>query len=325
MDEEQEKKEEETKEEIIEDMEESGTPEDMAEKEEKIAEKTEEKFEKEIEEEKPVEEAKEETFKEDTHQENEVKEDEKKDVELYSDSNDNQEIQGEDNKTEELRDESEVKEDNPEPTEANESKDELVKEEVIEKKPEEKPLRKKGKEGSFMPIFFIMIISLVIAFAWDKLDFIKNSVHAVLDPSIGVLLTWNLTWGMIIIVLIIGFITTIIQKYATDQEALKELKKEQKILQAEMKKYRAHPEKVAELSKKQLQFVPQTFKLTSRAIMYTGIPFILFFRWFSDVFILIELETGAPVRFLGFLTWFWFYLIFTMIFSMILRKIMKVV
>ena len=176
-----------------------------------------------------------------------------------------------------------------------------------------------------MPIFFIMIISLVIAFAWDKLDFIKNSVHAVLNPSIGLLLDWKLTLGMLITVLIIGFITTIIQKYATDQEALKELKKEQKILQAEMKKYRDHPAKVAELSKKQLQFIPQTFKLTSRSIMYTGIPFILFFRWFSDIFTTIELETGVPVRFLGFLSWFWFYLIFTMIFSTILRKMMKVV
>ena len=40
-------------------------------------------------------------------------------------------------------------------------------------------------------------------------------------------------------------------------------KKEQKILQEEMKKYRDHPEKMAELSKKQFAFFPKTMKLTS--------------------------------------------------------------
>jgi uncharacterized membrane protein (DUF106 family) len=208
----------------------------------------------------------------------------------------------------------------PEPTPVEE-----VKEEVKETVEKIVPKSKEGKEGSFMPMFFIMIISLVIAFAWDKVPAIQNSVHAVLDPSAGVLLYWNLTIGMFLIVLIISFLTTFIQKYATDQKALRELKKQQKILQEEMKKYKDRPEKVAELSKKQLQFIPKTFKLTSRSIMYTGIPFILFFRWFTDVFTAMEAETGIPIRFLGFLSWFWFYLILTMIFSSILRKVFKVV
>ena len=185
---------------------------------------------------------------------------------------------------------------------------------------------KKNKEGSFKPIVFVMIVSMVIAFFWDKIPFIKDSVHAILNPSAGwLLLNLNITLGMLVIVFIISISTTLIQKYATDQEALRELKKEQKILQEEMKKYKEHPEKMAELSKKQFAFIPKTFKLTSRSIMFTGIPFILFFRWFNDFFAAMEVATGAPVKFLGFFTWFWFYLIFTMIFSTILRKALKVV
>jgi uncharacterized membrane protein (DUF106 family) len=126
--------------------------------------------------------------------------------------------------------------------------------------------------------------------------------------------------GMLLVIFIITLITTIIQKYATDQKALKELKQEQKILQEEMKKYKDNPAKVSELSKKQLEFIPRTFKLTSRTVLFTGIPFILFFRWFYDFFASI----GSPL-FFGFLSWFWFYLIFTMIFSSILRKMLKVV
>lgn len=177
-----------------------------------------------------------------------------------------------------------------------------------------------GKEGSFKPIVFIMLISLAIAGFWNSVPIIKDSVHAILDPSAGVLLNWNLTWGMLILVFIIGIITTIVQKYATDQETLRELKKEQKILQGEMKKYKDHPEKLMELQKKQFEFIPKTMKLSMRAIVFTGVPFILFFRWFMDFFAAI----GDP-KFFGFLSWFWFYLIFSIIFSSIFRKVFKVV
>jgi uncharacterized membrane protein (DUF106 family) len=176
------------------------------------------------------------------------------------------------------------------------------------------------KKGSFFPIILIMIASIIIASYWDKIPFVKNAVHAVLNPSAGALLNWNLDLGIIVMVFVITLITTVIQKYATDQKALKELKKEQKLLQEEMKKYQNHPEKLSELSKKQLEFIPKTFKLTSRAVLFTGIPFILFFRWFNDTF----LALGNPKIF-GFLGWFWAYLIFTLIFSSILRKVMKVV
>jgi uncharacterized membrane protein (DUF106 family) len=177
-----------------------------------------------------------------------------------------------------------------------------------------------GKEGSFRLIFIIMILSLAVAAFWDSLPIIKNSVHWVLNPSAGALLNWNPTLGMLIIVLIISLFTTLVQKYATDQETLKELRKEQKIIQEEMKKFRHDPAKIMELQKKQFEFMPRTMKLSMRSIVYTGVPFILLFRWFHDYFSAI-----GELKFFGFLSWFWFYLIFVMIFSTILRKWMKVV
>jgi uncharacterized membrane protein (DUF106 family) len=177
-----------------------------------------------------------------------------------------------------------------------------------------------NKKGGFLPIVLVMFASLFIAGYWDKILWIKNSVHFALDPSLGILLQWNLVVGMTIIVFLITLITTVVQKYATDQKALKELKEEQKLLQEEMKKYEKNPEKIAELSKKQFEFIPKTFKLTSRAVLFTGIPFILFFRWFTDIFTAM----GEP-KFFGFMSWFWFYFIGTMIFSGFLRKWMKVV
>jgi uncharacterized membrane protein (DUF106 family) len=182
------------------------------------------------------------------------------------------------------------------------------------------PKDKQAKEGSFMPIIIIMIASLFIAGGWDKFPPIKNSIHAVLDPSLGLLLNWNIVAGMLFIVLLISLITTLVQKYATDQKTLKELKKEQKEIQAQMKEFKAHPEKMMALQKKQFAMMPKQMKLSMRAIAYTGIPFILLFRWFYDYF-----ATIPEFRFFGFLTWFWFYLIGAMVFSSILRKKMDVV
>ena len=129
-----------------------------------------------------------------------------------------------------------------------------------------------NKEGGYKGIVIVMLISLAIAFFWDSFSFIKNTVTSIFDPTAGILLNWNITWGMIIIVIIISIFMTIVQKYATDQETLRELKKEQKILGNEMKKYRDNPEKMLELQKKQFEFIPQTMKLSMRPIIYTGIP-----------------------------------------------------
>ena len=178
----------------------------------------------------------------------------------------------------------------------------------------------KGEEGSFTPIFVVLIVSIAIASFWDKFPIIKNSVHLVLNPTAGILLNWNITYGMMLIVLIITFLTTLIQKYATDQETLRELKKEQKELQKKSQEFKNHPEKMMEIQKEIFPLTMRSMKLSMRPIIFTGVPFILFFRWFMDVFTAL----GNP-KFFGFLTWFWFYLIFTLIFSSILRKVLKVV
>jgi len=114
---------------------------------------------------------------------------------------------------------------------------------------------------------------------------------------------------------------TLAQKYATDQVALKELKKEQKAIQKQMKEFKEHPEKLMELQKKQMKLFPKQMKLSMRAIAFTGVPLILFFRWFQDFF-----TTLGDVKFFGIIgSWFLFYLIIAMVFGSILRKYMKVV
>ena len=174
------------------------------------------------------------------------------------------------------------------------------------------------KKGFFW-IFVVMLASIVIAGLWDKIPFIGNSVHFALDPTLGNILDLDLNIGFIIIVLIIVFLTTLVQKYGSDQEALKNLKDEQKKLQEEMKKYKDDAAKMMELQKKQFEHLPRTFELSMAPLVYTAIPFILLIRWFTDIF----KNLGDP-KILGFLGWIWAYLLLSIIFSAILRKIMKV-
>jgi uncharacterized membrane protein (DUF106 family) len=168
-------------------------------------------------------------------------------------------------------------------------------------------------------LFLVMIISLGIAFFWDSLPLMSQSVHYALDPTAGELLNYNINWGMIIITAIVTLFITLVQKYTVDNDTLRELKKEQKILQKEMKNFKEHPEKLMELQKKQLEFIPQTFQLTMRPLIYTAIPIILFFRWFNDYFDALE----VPVKIFGFFSWFWAYLVFAIIFSILFRKLFK--
>ena len=174
------------------------------------------------------------------------------------------------------------------------------------------------KKG-FLLIIVVMLISIVIASLWDKIPLIGGSVHAVLDPTLGNILDINLNIGFIIIVIVIVFLTTLVQKHGSDQEALKNLKDEQTKLQEEMKKYKDDPTKMMELQKKQFEHLPRTFELSMAPLVYTAIPFILLIRWFTDIF----KNLGDP-KILGFLGWIWAYLLLSIIFSTILRKVMKV-
>lgn len=166
-------------------------------------------------------------------------------------------------------------------------------------------------------LLLVMLLSIGVASLWNHFDFIKEGVHAVFDPTVGALLDWNKTGGMIIITLVLTLLTTILQKYATDQKTLKEIKDEQKRLQEEMKKYKDNPDKVMQLNKRSMELVGQTMPLTMKPIIYTAIPFVLFIRWFGDYFAV------HTVKILG-MSWFWAYLVLSIVFSSILRKVLKV-
>ena len=167
-------------------------------------------------------------------------------------------------------------------------------------------------------VFLVMLLGLGVAALWDKIPIIGNSVHIASDPSLGVLLNWNVTVGLLIITAVLNWITTLLHKHVTDQDLLKRLKEEQKLVNEELKLYRSNPQKSMELSKKSAELAMKTMPITMKPVIYTTIPFILLIRWFGDYF------KETPVKIFGFLSGFWAYILFFIVFSIIFRKILKV-
>ncbi len=167
----------------------------------------------------------------------------------------------------------------------------------------------------------LMIFSLLMAFAWDSFVFIKNTAHYVLDPSLGLLIKWRPLLGLIIVVFVINIIITLVHKYTTNQEALKELKEKSKEIQKQMKEAQKNQDqkKITELSKQSFSQFSEQFKHSFASMGYTAVPLILFFRWFGDIFS----ELNNPKLFIG-LGWLGTYLVFSIIFGSIIRKVLKV-
>lgn len=166
-------------------------------------------------------------------------------------------------------------------------------------------------------LFLVLVIGLVVAFFWERFPVIKDSVHAVLNPTVGTLLDINRQGGFILIVIIFSLVTTLLQKFTTDQDLLRSIKEEQKTLRADMKEFKDHPEKMMELNKKSMEIALKAMETTMRPALFTAIPFVLFFRWFGDYF------TANPTTFFGFMSWLWAFILLSVISSMVLRKLFK--
>lgn len=179
------------------------------------------------------------------------------------------------------------------------------------------------KKGGINTVFLIMALSMLasvsIFFLWNRVPQIKNAVHAALDPTLGALMNWNILIGFSLVILILNFLTVLLQKYTTDQKAIAEIKKQQKEMQAEMKKYKDNPQKLMELQQASFPSTMKMMQLTMKSQFYTIVPLLLLFRWFWDFF-----DVLGNYKFFGILSWFWFYLIASIIFGSVIRNILKV-
>lgn len=119
--------------------------------------------------------------------------------------------------------------------------------------------------------------------------------------------------GIIVLSLIVTLVTTIISYLVTDKEFMKRVKEKQKTLREEMKKYKDNPEKMMEINKKMMEDMPQQMKQSMKIMVITIVPLLVFFSWLRNIY-----STTAIAG-----SWIWWYIGFSIIFSILLRKIFR--
>ncbi|MAG45355.1 MAG: hypothetical protein CMH63_01110 [Nanoarchaeota archaeon] len=134
----------------------------------------------------------------------------------------------------------------------------------------------------------------------------------------GFLINWHPLGALIIISFLLTALITVAYKYFTDQELMKSLKAELKELQGQMKEAKHDTERLMQLQKqsmeKNMKYMMNSFKPT----LITLVPILIIFSWLRATYSEIDLN------FLGIHSWIWIYIIFSIVFSIGLRKILRV-
>ena len=126
---------------------------------------------------------------------------------------------------------------------------------------------------------------------------------------------------VIAIAAIISIAFSLVYKFFTDQPTMRELKKDIKKYQAQMKENRGDTEKLKELQKKAMSTNIQYMKHSMKPLLITTIPILFVFRWIGKVLGGIVILT-LPI-WPGQVGWIASYIFFSLIFTMTFRKVLK--
>ena len=105
--------------------------------------------------------------------------------------------------------------------------------------------------------------------------------EGVLSPVFDPLLKLPMVWVVVIMAFLITFLITVIYKFTTNQNLMKELKDEMKELQKEMKELKSDPQKMMQVQKKSMQTNMKYMSHSMRSMLFTFIPIILIFGWMN--------------------------------------------
>lgn len=104
-------------------------------------------------------------------------------------------------------------------------------------------------------------------------------LNPALDTIFGPILKLQPLYGIIVLAFIVTLIITLVYKFATDQNLMKQLKDELKELQKEMKDLKSEPEKAMQVQKRAMQTNMKYMMQSMKATLFTFIPIILIFGW----------------------------------------------
>lgn len=139
------------------------------------------------------------------------------------------------------------------------------------------------------------------------------------NATLGHVLSLPEPYGLMIVSLILTLLMTLAYKFFTNQTMMKQLKDEMKDMQGKLKDTTQTVEQKMHLQKNMMAKNLEYMKHSMKPMLITFLPIIVIFGWLRNYYTSI----GNPKIFFG-LTWLWAYLIFSIIFSILIRKLLKV-
>jgi len=135
--------------------------------------------------------------------------------------------------------------------------------------------------------------------------------------------------AIIIFTAILMFAVTLIYKKMMNQALVSETKEEMKSLQERVKVAQkdGDMDKANSLMSELLKYNTELMKQTMKPMAVSFLLFILFVPWFSSAFAeggAFEGKTVLVLPIFGDIGWFWTYLVFAIVFSILFRKILGV-
>lgn len=118
--------------------------------------------------------------------------------------------------------------------------------------------------------------------------------------------------SIISLAFVVTLAISIVNFFMVDREKMKEIKDRQKELRKEIKLYKDNPEKMMELNQKMLEDLPEQMKHSFKPMIITLIPLLILFAWLRSTFA----ETVIAS------TWLWWYIGASIVFSIVIRKLM---
>jgi len=110
------------------------------------------------------------------------------------------------------------------------------------------------------------------------------ALNDILDPIFLPLLNLPTLWAIIILSFLISLIITVIYKYTTNQNLMKQLKDEMKAFQRQIKELKGEPERAMKVQKQSMQINMKYMMLSMKSTLYSFIPIILIFGWMNANF-----------------------------------------
>src|SRR3989338_4828162 len=105
-----------------------------------------------------------------------------------------------------------------------------------------------------------------------------------LNPIFSPLLNLPTLWAVILLSFLISFVITLLYKYTTNQNLMKQLKEEIKEFQKELKSLKDSPTEMMRVQKEAMKTNMKYMSMSMKATLITFIPVIFIFGWMSSHF-----------------------------------------